>query len=196
MAKPKKSRAGKTHKPKGLHIPLMLDIAMPRVYVRDTEPELAMRIYLQIDGLIASPTLDGANDLCRLFAKIAIGLHFTYEGIGLDRLPADTRAAVLSALSALQDISRRYNERKVIAVSKTEAMTLNAAAGRLDEALSLIPMHMWERAELTVKRNEAFIKTMVAEHNAQMPEVIEQANGVMRATFGSGAVGVVQAVAA
>jgi hypothetical protein len=121
MAKQKKSRAGKTHRPKGLHIPLMLDIAMPKVYVSDAEPELAMRIYLQIEGLIAQPTLDGANDLCRLFAKIAIGLHLTYQGIGLDHLPAETRAAVLSALSGLQDVSKRYNERKIIAVSKTEA---------------------------------------------------------------------------
>jgi hypothetical protein len=196
MAKPKKSRAGKTHKPKGLHIPLMLDIAMPRVYVADEQPELAMQIYLRIGAMIDAPTLDGANSLCRLFAKIAIGLHLTYQGIGLDRLPADTRAAVLSALSGLQDISKRYNEHKVIAVRMTEARTLKAAAGRLDEALSLIPMHMWERAELTVKRNEAFIKTMVAEHNAQLPEVIDQANEVMRATFGNGAVGIVQAVAA
>jgi hypothetical protein len=53
-------------------------------------------------------------------------------------------------------------------------------------------MHMWERAELTVKRNEAFIKTMVTEHNVQCPEVIERANGVMRATFGNASVGVVQ----
>ena len=196
MAKPKKSRAGKAHKPKGLHIPLMLDIAMPRVYVADEQPELAMQIYLRIGAMIDAPTLDGANSLCRLFAKIAVGLDLTYRGIGLDRLPPEIRAAVLSALSALQDISRRYNERKVIAVSRTEAMTLNAAAGRLDEALGLIPMHMWERAELTVKRNEAFVKTMVAQHNAQIPEVIDQANEVMRATFGNGAVGVVQAVAA
>lgn len=196
MAKPKKSRAGKTHKPKGLHIPLMLDIAMPKVYVSDTEPELSMRIYLQIGAMIERPTKDGANDLCRLFARIAIGLDLTYRGIGLDRLAPEIRAAVLSALSALQDISRRYNERKVMAVSKTEALTLNAAAGRLDAALQLIPMHMWERAELTVKRNEAFVKEMVAMHNAQLPEVIDQANEVMRATFGNGAVGIVQAVAA
>lgn len=194
MAKPKKSRAGKTHRPKGLHIPLMLDIAMPKVYVRDEQPDLAMRIYLQIEGLITQPTLAGANDLCRLFAKIAIGLHFTYEGIGLDYLPAETKAAVLSALSGLQDISRRHNEFRVMEVRQTEAMTLRAAAGRLDEALSLIPMHMWERAELTVKRNEAYIKTMVAQHNGQCPPaVIEAANDAMRATFGNASLGAVAA---
>lgn len=196
MAKQKKSRAGKVHKPKGLHIPLMLDIAMPRKYVRDEHPELAMQVYLKIETLIARPVLDGGNDLCRLFAKIACGLDLTYRGIGIDKLAPEIRTAVLSALSALEDISRRHNEKRVMAVSKTEALTLRAAAGQLDEALALIPLHMWERAELTVKRNEAFIKQMVAEHNAQCAEVVDQANDVMRATFGSGSIGVMQAVAA
>lgn len=159
-------RPRKKHKPLSLGIPLLLDVAIENKYVSDEDPYLALRTYSALTTLIERPTVDAANEVTRIVARIAIALDLTFRGIGLDRIPARIMTGVQSGLRALQDISDRITRTGAVVVNTTEALTLNAAAAVLDESLLLIPVHMWERAELTVKRNEAFCRLRIAQQLA------------------------------
>lgn len=147
MSKQKKSRAGKKHRPIALTIPPLFNV----LSIRDEEPMLAMQIYGRIEAFLTNPTIDAGNHLCEILCQIAAGLNIIAGGAGLRQVRDQHSIAVISAISALEDVSQRHRKNGDVTVRSTEAMTIRAAAGKLDEALGRIPVHVWKEGCKDVK---------------------------------------------
>jgi hypothetical protein len=147
MSKQKKSRAGKKHRP----LPLLIPKLIPADYIRDQEPMLALRIYARIESFLTDPTIEAGNHLCEILCQIAAGLSIVCGGAGLREVRDEHSIAVVSAIAALEDVSLRHRKNGDVSVRATEAMTLRAAAGKLDEALGRIPVHAWNEGCMDVR---------------------------------------------
>lgn len=139
MAKVKKSRAGKKHRPLPILIPKIFNV----LSIRDEEPMLAMRIYGRIESFLTDPTVEAGNHLCEILCQIAAGLNIIAGGAGLRQVRDEHSISLVSAIAALEDVSLRHRRHAAVTVRATEAATLRAAAGKLDEALGRIPVHVW-----------------------------------------------------
>jgi hypothetical protein len=73
------------------------------------------------------------------------------NGVGLRNARDQYAVAVISAISALEDISQRHRRHGDVTVRPTEALTLRGAAGKLDESLGRIPVHIWREGCKDVK---------------------------------------------
>lgn len=147
MSKNKKSRAGKKHRPMPLTIPKLFNV----LSIRDEEPMLALQIYGRIESFLTNPTIDAGNHLCEILCQIAAGLSIIAGGAGLRQVRDEHSIAVVSAIAALEDVSLRHRRAGDVDVRATEAMTLRAAAGKLDEALGRIPVHVWNEGCIDVR---------------------------------------------
>lgn len=140
--------------------------------VRDELPEKAHEIYGAVYAFLDQPSVAASNNLCRVLCEIAAGLSMTYGGAALGKMRDEYSISVQSAVLALEAFTLRCNAQGDMTVRSTEAMTLKAAAGKLDEALGVIPWHIWPKACLHVKVN---MNAAFAEHErnyqAQMREM-------------------------
>lgn len=145
MAGNKKPR--KPMKRRLLVIPKIINV----VSIRDEEPMLAMQIYGRIESFLHDPTIEAGNHLCEILCQIAAGLNIIANGVGLRNARDQYAVAVISAISALEDISQRHRKHGDVTVRPTEALTLRGASGKLDEALGRIPVHVWREGCKDVK---------------------------------------------
>jgi hypothetical protein len=145
MATNSKPRKARTHRI--LTIPKLFNI----LSIRDEQPMLAMQIYGRIESFLTNPTIAAGNALCEILCQIAAGLSIIAGGAGLRQVRDQHSVAVVSAIAALEDVSQRHRKHGDVTVRATEAATLNAAAGKLDEALGRIPVHVWNEGCMDVK---------------------------------------------
>lgn len=134
-----KKPRNKAYRPRELVIPKIINV----ISIRDEEPMLAMQIYGRIESFLHDPTIEAGNHLCEILCQIAAGLNIIARGVGLRNARDQYAVAVISAISALEDISLRHRRHGDVTVRPTEALTLRGAAGKLDEALGRIPVHVW-----------------------------------------------------
>lgn len=171
MSKPKKSRAGKRHIPLPLTIPKLFNV----LSIRDEEPMLALQIYGRIESFLTDPTLEAGNNLCEILCQIAAGLNIIVGGAGLRQVRDEHSIAVVSAIAALEDVSLRHRKHGDVTVRATEAATLRAAAGKLDEALGRIPVHVWREGCLDVKIVTAKIDQARVQARREVAQALEAA---------------------
>lgn len=151
MAKPKKSRAGKKHKPLDVTIPKLFNV----ISIRQEQPELSMHIYGRIAGFLAEPSLSRFDGLCDLVNSMALAYCIKYRAQNLADLKDRNSIVICSFMNALLDIRDRAGRTGVWGVTKTEQMTINAAAGGLDEALEGIGVALWNESQAIQKRRTA-----------------------------------------
>lgn len=163
MAKPKKSRAGKMHKRIVPCIPVMVFAAQSQDYIGLTDTLLAPRIILAIERLIARPDTPACDNVTLLLSQIRIGLHFTYEPVGLDKCPADIDAVLSAALDVMTTVAARTTHAEPVFITDEEANVLKACIPTLGRALYLIPVFQWERADVRVKHNAKLARCWIVE---------------------------------
>src|SRR5205085_2505216 len=120
--------------------------------IRQEKPELAMQIYGRIGGFLAAPSLSRFDGLCELVNAMALAYCIKYQAKNLADLRDRQSIVICSVMNALLDIRDRAGRTGVWGVSKTEQMTINAAAGGLDEALDGIGVALWNEAEAIQKQ--------------------------------------------
>lgn len=143
MSKPRKK-----YQPRAIGIPHIF----MREAVADVFPNKAFELHAAIVTMIERPDTDHCNNLTRQLCTIAGGLSYMRGG----RMLRDERdapaIAVNSAIRVIEDIIDRIERTHQFAVTDTEARTLRAAAGKLDEALNDMPVAAWRLAEQEIAR--------------------------------------------
>jgi hypothetical protein len=153
----------------------MIPRLIPVDYIRDEQPMLAMQIYGRIEAFLTDPTIDAGNNLCEILCQIAAGLNVVVGGAGLRQVRDEHSIAVVSAIAALEDVSLRHRRNGDVDVRATEAMTLRAAAGKLDEALGRIPVHAWHEGCADVRAVSAKIDAARAQARRAVDMAMEVA---------------------
>lgn len=133
----------KRHVPRPLTIPAII----PQARVLDKYPHLATSLYAQIITFCERPGIESSNNLTRQLACIAGGMSHMLRGQAIRGRRDPASIAICSAIACVEGISNRFERLGVIDVTPTEAVTLKAAAGRLDDVLQTMPLHCYERAE-------------------------------------------------
>jgi len=107
---------------------------------RDAHPELAMQLYAALITLIERPSVEACNRISFRLACIAGGMSHAIKGQPILGRKDAGSLAIHSAIMAIEGIVDRHDRTGVVAVTDTEAKTLRAAAGKLDDALGRIPL--------------------------------------------------------
>jgi hypothetical protein len=136
-------KRNKAYQPKRVSIPMLF---MTQT-VLDQYPHLATSLYGQIIAFIERPCVESSNNLSHQLACIAGGMSHMNSGAPIKGRRDAGSLAICSAVSCMEGIGNRFERIGVIEVSATEAATLKAAAGRLDQVLQGMPLACYIRAE-------------------------------------------------
>lgn len=158
-----KKPRNKAYRARDIKIPPLFQVLM----IGDEEPDLAHQIYAAIYTFLHVPTITYANNLGLLVTTMAEAFDLKHGGRGIGSRQEPGCVAVVSAVRAMMDIAARYDKYGVVTVRETEAMTLRAAAGRLDEALRCIPVTLWNEACVKVKLDEAKIHEFLRKYQRE-----------------------------
>jgi hypothetical protein len=151
MAGNKKSRVGKKRKDVDLKIPKLFNV----ISIRQEDPSLSMQIYGGIAGFLAEPSLSRFDGLCEIVNTMALSYCIQRQAQNLADLKDRDSVVIVSFMNALLDIRDRAGRTGVWGVSKTEQMTIKAAAGGLDEALGNIGVALWNQAKALQRQRTA-----------------------------------------
>ena len=139
MAQSKKPR--KTYKPKAIHMPMMAE----------SRDRMAMRLHLNVETLIASPSSEAFNELCKKVASLTDALsHLRGRPIANDRDAAAN--AIRTAVATLTQIQERAERTETLGVTDTEALSLRNASGVMDLELGRIPKNIIDASIAIIKR--------------------------------------------
>lgn len=127
-------------------IPRILNVRM----TADEHPILAHQLYAAMITLIERPTMEACNLLSHRLCCIAGGMNHANKGAPLMRRTDAASIAIQPALRAIDSIVDRFERIGAVAVSESEAATLRAAAGKLDDAIGATPLTAYRRAEREV----------------------------------------------
>ena len=131
----------KQYKEKSVHLPMMAA----------SRDQLAMKLHLNVEALIASPTSDAFNELCKKVASITDALsHLRNRSIVDDKDAAAN--AIRTAVMTLNQIQERTSRTGTLAVTDTEAISLRNASGAMDVELARIPKNVMDASIYLVKR--------------------------------------------
>lgn len=173
--RPKKSRAGKKHRPVTITIPALFNV----ISIRQEEPMLAMKIYGQIAAFIHQPTGERYDNLCEMLTIISMAYTLKHSGRALTKGQDPESITIVSAMSALMDILNRARRLGAMTVTAAEALTLNAAAGGLDVALEGISVPLWNEAKAVVTKRTTelaiSINQIVRDVEAKREQALEAA---------------------
>ena len=138
MAQSKKPRKG--YKPKAIHLPMMAE----------SRDRMAMKLHLNIETLITSPSSDAFNELCKKIASLTDALsHMRGRPIVDDRDAAAN--AIRTAVATLSQIQERSERTDTLAVTDLEALSLRNASGVLDVELARIPKNVMDASIIIVR---------------------------------------------
>lgn len=138
----------KAYKPRTVKIPAII----PLETAGGAMPLLAGQLHAGIITLIERPTVAHCNNLSRQLCVIAGGMSYTNNGAPIEGRRDAASLAIQSAIKAIEDVIQRHERIGTVAVLETEAMTLRAAAGKLDDALHSMPLLCYRRSEEEVAR--------------------------------------------
>jgi hypothetical protein len=138
----------KKHKPIAVKIPAII----PLETAGDAMPLLAGRLHAGIITLIERPAVAHCNNLSRQLCIIAGGMSHANNGDPIKGKRDAASLAIQSAINAIDDVIQRHERTGGVAVLDTEALTLRAAAGKLDDALYSMPLLCYRLAEGEVAR--------------------------------------------
>lgn len=146
MSKPR----NKAYRPRAITMPAMLQVQM----TREAHPGLALELHLSIINLIEAPTVAACNKLSFDLCCIAGGMSHANRGEPImGKTDADS-IAIQSAIRTIEAIVDRHDRVGDVIVSEFDALSLRAAAGKLDGALGRIPLPAYNRA---VREVENFV---------------------------------------
>ena len=139
MAQSKKPR--KRYKEKPVHLPMMAE----------SRDRMAMKLHLNVEALIASPSSDAFNELCKKVSALTDALsHLRGRPIFQDKDAAAN--AIRTCVATLTQIHERAERTDTLAVTEVEALSLRNASGALDVALAKIPKNVLDASILITKR--------------------------------------------
>lgn len=133
----------KPYRPRRVTIPMMFLSQS----VTDKYHDLPLSLYGQIYAFIERPNVESSNNLSRQLCCIAGGMSHMLNGKPIKGRRDSGSVAICSAVSCMSAIAERFDRTGVIAVNESEAQTLKAAAGRLDEVLQGMPLACYLKAE-------------------------------------------------
>ncbi len=139
MASNKRPR--KKYREKAIYLPMMAG----------SRDSLAMRLHLNVESLIASPSSDAFNELCKKVAS----LNDAISHVRGRRLVDDKDAAanaIRTTIRTLNDIHERTERTGTLTVTEFEAMSLRNASGAMDVELARIPKNVMDASIHLVKR--------------------------------------------
>ena len=139
MAKSKAPR--KKYREKPIHLPMM----------PESRDRMAMRLHLNVEALIASPSSEAFNELCKKVASLTDALsHLRGRPIFNDRDAAAN--AIRTAVATLTQIQERAERTEVLAVTETEALSLRNASGAMDIELGRIPKNVLDASIAIIRK--------------------------------------------
>ena len=116
MAQSKKPRKG--YKPKAIHLPMMAE----------SRDRMAMKLHLNVETLITSPSSDAFNELCKKIASLTDALSHLRGRPIIDVRDAAANA-IRTAVSTLSQIQERSERTETLGVTDLEALSLRNASG-------------------------------------------------------------------
>jgi len=135
-------KRNKRYVPKAAKIPGLLQVQM----TSEAHPQLAMQLYAALIMLIDMPSVEACNRLSHQLCCIAGGMSYAINGKSILGRTDAASIAIRSAIAAIEGIINRAERAKAVHVTDFEAKTLRAAAGKLDDALSNIPLPCYTKA--------------------------------------------------
>lgn len=139
MAANKKPR--KKYREKAIHLPMMAG----------SRDSLAMKLHLNVEAMIASPSSDAFNELCKKVASLNDALsHLRGRAIVDDKDAAAN--AIRTTIRTLHDIHERSERTGTLSVTEFEALSLRNASGAMDVELARIPKNVMDASIHLVKR--------------------------------------------
>lgn len=141
-------KRNKAYKPRPVRVPAIIPLEM----VGDALPMLALQLHAGIVTLIEAPTVDHCNNLSRQLCIIAGAMSHQNTGAPILEKRDASSLAIRSAILAIESVVDRHGRTGKVAVTDSEAVTLRAAAGKLDDALSDISLFAYRKAEAEVTK--------------------------------------------
>ncbi len=138
MASNKKPR--KPYKQKPIHLPMMAE----------SRDRMAMRLHLNIETLISSPSSEAFNELCKKVASLTDALsHLRGRPIVDDKDAAAN--AIRTMVMTLAQIQERSERTGGLGVTDLEAVSLRNASGVMDVEMGRIPKNVLDASILIVR---------------------------------------------
>ena len=139
MAQSEKPR--KKYREKPVHLPMMAE----------SRDRMAMRLHLNVEALIASPSSEAFNELCKKVSALTDALtHLRGRPIFDDKDAAAN--AIRTAIATLTQIQERSERTGSLGVTEVEALSLRNASGVMDVELGRIPKNVLDASIILVKR--------------------------------------------
>jgi len=135
-------KRNKRYVPRAAKIPGLLQVQM----TSEAHPQLAMQLYASLITLIERPSVEACNRLSHQLCCIAGGLSYAINGKPILGRTDAASIAIRSAIAAIEGIINRAERTNAVHVTELEEKTLRAAAGKLDDALSSIPLPCYTKA--------------------------------------------------
>jgi hypothetical protein len=138
MASNKKPR--KPYKQKPIHLPMMAE----------SRDRMAMRLHLNVETLISSPSSEAFNELCKKVASLTDALSHLRGKPIVDDTDAAANA-IRTMVMTLAQVQQRSERTKALGVTDLEAVSLRNASGVLDVEMGRIPKNVLDASILIVK---------------------------------------------
>lgn len=149
-------------------------VAIPRILnarmTADEHPWLAMQLYAAMITLIERPTMEACNRLSHQLCCIAGGMCHANKGAPIMHRTDAPSIAIQSAIRAIESIVDRHERIGTLVVSESDAATLRAAAGKLDDAIGATPLTAYRRAEREVSELVGSHEARHADRHAGNPD--------------------------
>lgn len=110
-----------------------------------------MRLHLNVEALISSPSSDAFNELCKKVASLTDALsHLRGRAIANDKDAAAN--AIRTAVMTLNAIHERAERTGTLAVTEMEGLSLRNASGAMDIELGKIPKNVLDASIILVRQ--------------------------------------------
>lgn len=139
MIKPKRSK-------KYTARTIMIPGIIPLVTASQKYPGLAIFLHGGLVAFINEPTVASANALSKQLCLIAGAMSHAAGGVPILGRTDTASIAIYSAIRAFECVVERHDATEIVAVSGSEAKTLIAASGALDDVLRTVPAACYDRA--------------------------------------------------